>query len=94
MYFSGMKTLDDLFIKCAKLEVLLHSIESSREGTTIIPVRCPAKGRADDYGRTEDENPACVYKNNNCRYFVRARFSLDSFTKEIVCEFVKNNKEE
>lgn len=89
MKFNGISNIDGL-IKKAELEILLKEISvSSEEGTTIFPVKCPGKGRVDDYGKTEDGEAACAYRNNYCRYFRSADFRLDDYLKKIICNVQK-----
>jgi hypothetical protein len=92
MSFQKTKTIDDL-IKQAELEVLLKrvTVEADR-GTIVNPVRCPAKGRVDDYQRDEEGRPACVYNNGNCNYFGRSMFDLNGYTKQIMCNFQEGAK--
>ena len=85
MNFSGIGSIARL-IKTAELEVLLHNISSSAEnGTTVLPVKCPGKGRVEDYGKTDTGEAACVFNGNNCPYFKYAEFSLESYLKKILC---------
>ena len=85
MEFSGTKDLFGL-IRTAELEVLLKAVSvSSENGTTVLPVKCPGKGRVDDYGKTEDGEAACVYNGNNCPYFNSAEFGLNDYVKKIIC---------
>ena len=83
---TPMKTQQNQPLKMAKLEVLLRKIEvSSDSGTTVIPVRCPGIGRVEDYGKTNEDEPACVYNSNNCPYFRDSGFDLDTYYKQITC---------
>ena len=72
--------------KNAKLEVLLKSVSvESGSGTTVTPVTCPGVGRVGNHGKDEQEQPACVYNNNDCPYFRDAGFDLDTYYKQITC---------
>lgn len=92
MSFQNTETIDAL-IKKAELEVLLKrvTVEADR-GTIVTPVRCPAKGRVDDYQRDEEGKPACTYNGNNCHYFGRSMFDLDGYVKQIICMFEEGQK--
>jgi hypothetical protein len=83
--YSSFTTLNDM-LKVASIEVLLKSvIVSAENGTTVYPIRCPAVGRSSDYGKDASGEAACVYNGNNCKYFVNAEFTLEDYTKKIVC---------
>lgn len=83
--YSKFATINDL-LKVASVEVLLKSvIVSASNGTTVYPIRCPAVGRSSDYGKDASGEAACVYNGNNCKYFNDAEFTLEDYTKKIVC---------
>ena len=90
MSFHLVKTIDEL-LKKAELELLLKKIEvSSDAGTNVYPVTCPAVGRSDDYQKTEEGEPICIYNSGNCHYFNRALFDLDGYVKQVICKFEEN----
>jgi hypothetical protein len=77
-------------IKQANLEILLSNISvNSKQGATVIPSRCPAVARAQDYGKTDTGDAACVFHGKNCPYFDEAGFVLEDYYKIIKCNFKK-----
>jgi hypothetical protein len=73
-------------LKQSSLDVLLSIVMvSSKNGATVYPVRCPGKGRVQDYGEDAEGKPACVFNGNNCPYFGDAMFNLDDYFKQIKC---------
>lgn len=76
--------------KVAELQILLKRVVvTAPEGATVLPERCPGVGRAEDHGKDEDGNPACVHNDNKCPYFVDAIFTLQDFNKVITCSLGK-----
>ncbi len=73
-------------LKQASLEVLLQAIiVSADKGTTVYPVRCPGKGRVNDYGKDGEGKPACAFSGNSCPYFSDAMFNIADYFKQITC---------
>jgi len=92
MSFQNTETINDL-IKRAELEVLLERVAVDADrGTIVIPVRCPAKGRVNDYQMDEEGQPACVFNNRNCGYFGRSMFDLNGYVKQVICNFEEGKK--
>lgn len=86
MNFLNINSIDEL-IKKADQEILLSGIAiDSEEGATVVPVKCPAKGRKEDYGKDDQGKPACVYNGNMCPYFDSTMFTLNNFSKKIICK--------
>ena len=84
--FEDIKNIDDL-LKKAEQEMLLSGIAiDSEEGATVVPVKCPGKGRVEDYGKDKNGKPACIYNGITCPYFSSTMFTLDDFTKKIICK--------
>jgi hypothetical protein len=85
MDFLNINTIDEL-IKIAEQEILLSGIAiDSEEGAMVVPVKCPAKGRKEDYGKDSEGKPTCVYNGTVCPYFDNTMFTLKDFTKKIIC---------
>src|SRR5271157_3389599 len=83
--FIGLANVDDL-LKVAQAELLLNSIiVTSKSGATVLPSKCPAVGRHEDYERDASGNPACVFNGKVCKYFVDAEFRLEDYLKKIDC---------
>jgi hypothetical protein len=81
----GISSLDEL-IKSANAEVLLNHMKiSNKNETVVIPVRCPAVGRKEDYGKDDKGNPACIFLGKPCKYFLDATFNLEEYEKNIKC---------
>lgn len=86
MNFINIKSINGL-LKKADQEVLLSGIAiDSKNGATVVPVKCPAVGRKENYGKDETGKPACVFNGNMCPYFDSTMFTLDDFTKKIICK--------
>ena len=86
MNFLNINSIDEL-IKKANQTILLSGIAvHPEEGATVVPVKCPAKGRKEDYGKDDKGKPTCVYNGNMCPYFDSTMFTLNNFTKEIICK--------
>ena len=86
MDFLNINSIDEL-LKKANQEVLLSGIiVDPKEGATVVPVACPGKGRKEDYGKDDQGKPTCVYGGNMCPYFDNTMFTLNNFTKKIICK--------
>lgn len=82
--FVNINSIDAL-LKKAEIEVLLSGIATDQDGTTIVPIKCPAVGRKDNYGKDEKGEPTCVFNDTKCPYFSNAIFTLSDFVKKIEC---------
>jgi|APFre7841882630_1041343.scaffolds.fasta_scaffold126272_2 hypothetical protein len=87
MEFINKKSLEEL-IKEAQVEVLLSSITIDKKGPLVHPVKCPAVGRKNDYLMDANKEPVCIFNGNQCKYFVSTEFSLEDYTKIIICDAV------
>lgn len=87
MDFINKKSLDDL-IKEAQVEVLLASVMVDKAGPVIYPTKCPAVGRKADYLTDTSKEAVCFFKDRQCKYFTSAKFSLEDYTKIIICDAV------
>ncbi len=86
MDFININSVDEL-IKKADQEILLSGIAiDSTDGATVVPVKCPAKGRKEDYGKDDKGKPTCIYNGSVCPYFDNTMFTLNNFTKKIICK--------
>lgn len=87
MDFTNRKSLEEL-IKEAQVEVLLSSISIDKKGPVVYPIKCPAVGRKEDYLMDMSKKPTCILQGKQCKYFVSTKFSLEDYTKIIVCDVV------
>jgi len=80
--------------KKSSQQILLRIVHvDAKKGASVIPSNCPAKGRVNDYGKTDKGGPACSFKGDSCPYFVNATFKLDDYFKEVTCNVDEKFKE-